>query len=136
MSRHGNPLENLHAALASAAYKDFDEHEYQDRDWKSKDPQARVTKRRRPTDYDIGVVAMFPQTWGSTALGFGGVGGQAITTAYTIVLENGLDGQHAVYFGGRFAYKVKRPNALFWEHVGDLRLAAVGADVKKYEETE
>ena len=28
----------------------------------------------------------FEQTWGSTALGFGGVGGQAITTARTYVL--------------------------------------------------
>lgn len=46
----------------------------------------------------------FPQTWGSTALGFGGIGGQAITTAQTyVVLANGAI---YVYFGSRFAYVI------------------------------
>lgn len=49
---------------------------------------------------------MFPQTWGSTALGFGGVGGQAITGAYTVIVECHRTGNRAVYFGGRFAYLV------------------------------
>lgn len=32
---------------------------------------------------------MFPQVWGDTSLGFGGIGGQAITSAYTtIVIDN------------------------------------------------
>jgi hypothetical protein len=38
------------------------------------------------------VAAMFVQTWGSTALGFGGIGGQAITSAYVCVIESNLIG--------------------------------------------
>ncbi len=47
----------------------------------------------------------FTQNWGSTALGFGGLGGQAGTRAYTTVLNKGNFA--AVYFQGRFAYEVK-----------------------------
>ena len=50
---------------------------------------------------------IFEQTWGSTALGFGGVGGQAITTATTYVfIPIGINQKCFVYFAGRFAYAV------------------------------
>jgi hypothetical protein len=49
----------------------------------------------------------FEQTWGSTALGFGGMGGQAITSARTYVfVPINCNQQCIVYFAGRFAYKV------------------------------
>lgn len=52
-------------------------------------------------------VYVFEQTWGSTALGFGGMGGQAMTTANTIVLIPINNHQDCfVYFAGRFAYSV------------------------------
>lgn len=53
----------------------------------------------------------FPQTWGSTALGFGGMGGATMTTATTIVVRDRLGrsrrkgGKLLVYFGGRFCYE-------------------------------
>lgn len=48
----------------------------------------------------------FEQVWGSTALGFGGMGGQAITSARTYVFIPMKHNQKCfVYFGGRFAYK-------------------------------
>lgn len=48
----------------------------------------------------------FDQVWGSTTLGFGGMGGQAITHARTYVLVPTIRNQKCfVYFGGRFAYK-------------------------------
>lgn len=48
----------------------------------------------------------FDQVWGSTALGFGGMGCQAITHARTYVLVPVNCSQKCfVYFGGRFAYK-------------------------------
>lgn len=62
--------------------------------------------KTRPTidDFDI---YTFEQTWGSTALGFGGVGGSAMTTARTYVLVPESDEQKCfVYFAGRFAYAV------------------------------
>lgn len=50
----------------------------------------------------------FEQTWGSTALGFGGISGQAITTAQTYVfVPVGVDQKCFVYFAGRFAYAVE-----------------------------
>lgn len=49
----------------------------------------------------------FDQVWGSTALGFGGVGGQAMTTARTYVLVPVNCNQKCfVYFAGKFAYAV------------------------------
>lgn len=49
----------------------------------------------------------FEQTWGSTALGFGGIGGQAITSAITYVfIPIGINQKCFVYFAGRFAYAV------------------------------
>ena len=49
----------------------------------------------------------FEQTWGSTALGFGGVGGQAMTSATTYVFIPIVINQKCfVYFAGRFAYAV------------------------------
>ena len=48
---------------------------------------------------------IFEQTWGSTALGFNVVGGQAMTTANTYVFIPLFVNQPCfVYFGARFAY--------------------------------
>ena len=52
---------------------------------------------------------MFNQLWGSTALGFGGLGGAAMTNAYTVVLR-GPDGSIAVYWNGGFAYLIEAAN--------------------------
>ena len=55
-------------------------------------------------DFEIHV---FEQTWGSTALGFGGVGGQAMTSATTYVfIPIGINQKCFVYFAGSFAYAV------------------------------
>ena len=55
-------------------------------------------------DFDIYI---FSQTWGSTALGFDGLGGQVITKANTCVLVPESCHQDCfVYFAGRFAYSV------------------------------
>ena len=53
------------------------------------------------------VLHTFGQTWGSTALGFGGVGGQAMTSATTYVfIPIGINQKCFVYFAGSFAYAV------------------------------
>lgn len=61
---------------------------------------------------------MFPQMWGSTALGFGGIGGQAMTTAYTTVVADVGYQWYGVFFGEGLAYLVSDPNDAFFE---DLR---------------
>ena len=78
---------------------------------------------------------VFPQTWSSTALGFDGCGGQAITEAYTTVVEmtsykveSGKDIKgkihvvskeledkvYSVFFDGRIAYMCLNPNSEFF----------------------
>lgn len=65
----------------------------------------------RPTVDDFNII-VFEQTWGSTALGFGGFGGQAITSAMTYVfIPVTCDQECFVYFGSRFAYHVPYSSA-------------------------
>lgn len=133
--RIGNPLEALAQSLAHAEYEGFNQIEYEDRDWehyaKTKEDR-RIKKTRKHSAYDISVYAMFPQTWGSTALGFGGIGGQAMTPAYTVIIESNYTGEYCVYFGGRFAYRVKNLNQKFRDDVHRQYMAAV-SEAHKYE---
>lgn len=47
----------------------------------------------------------WPQCWGSTALGYGGIGGQAITHAQTVIVSSLYCREVAVFFGRpRLAY--------------------------------
>jgi predicted Fe-S protein YdhL (DUF1289 family) len=117
--RIGLPFDPLHDAIASAIHCDFPEITYEDRDWEiwrtlSKEEQTdaiqnrtvpMLTKSRRVYSDEI-EVTMFPQTWGSTATGYGGMGGAAITSAYTIIVCYKMT-TYCVYFGcGRLAYKL------------------------------
>lgn len=61
-------------------------------------------------DYDEGELYDFDQTWGSTALGFTGAGGSAMTTARTYVFIPHKSHEAYVYFGSRFAYKCEMNN--------------------------
>lgn len=71
----------------------------------------------------------FDQTWGSTALGFGGCGGQMMTNARTYVIM--FETCAYVYFGGRFAYKVPIPfNKEFRDDLARHSLATVAASAK------
>jgi len=83
---------------------------------------------------------VFPQTWSSTALGFDGCGGQAITEAYTTVVEmtsykfesgkdiRGIvykeleDKVYAVFFDGRIAYMCLNPNHKFLKDLSNMRM--------------
>ena len=113
----GSPIDAVASAVHHAAHVAFPDIHYQDRDWAALEGLSfeerrtmqldnsypMVAKVRRPDVSEIQVTAMFPQTWGSTALGFGGMGGAAMTPAYTVVVT-GPNGQLAVYWGGRHAY--------------------------------
>jgi len=117
--RIGLPFDPLHDAIASAIHCDLAEITYEDRDWEtwrtlSKEEQTdairnhavpMLTKTRRVYSDEI-EVTMFPQTWGSTATGYGGMGGAAMTSAYTIIVCYKMT-TYCVYFGcGRLAYKL------------------------------
>lgn len=80
---------------------------------------------------DILSIETFSQTWGSTALGFGGWGGQAITTANTTVVRLG-NGQYPVFFGSGLAYVVENPTKEFFEDLQNRRMADCQTAAKKY----
>lgn len=65
--------------------------------------------RTKSSVYDVFV---FTQTWGSTALGFSGIGGAAMTTAWTHVVLTS-DGKYHIFFDGRYAYSVENPTEEF-----------------------
>ena len=75
-------------------------------------------------DFDDGDLYDFDQTWSSTALGFGGIGGSAITTARTYVFIPNDEEAAYVFFGGQFAYKCGI-NDRFWEDLRNHRMASV-----------
>ena len=70
-------------------------------------------------------IYMFEQSWGSTALGFGGVGGSKVTTETTFVLIPKYYNYAYVYFGSRFAYKVEKINETFKEDLKKHNMASV-----------
>ena len=49
-------------------------------------------------------IHIVPQTWRSTACGWGGMGGAAITISYSVVIENKYSNFIAVYWDGKLAY--------------------------------
>ena len=119
-----NPITDLADCVAHAQYTGFSDIHYEDRDWqhyRDTGEHQGVAKTRRPTTRDFGVYAMFPQTWGSTALGHGGMGGAAMTTAYTVVLECQHTEEFLVYFGGSFCYAVNRRSANINQFVEDCK---------------
>lgn len=71
------------------------------------------------------VADVFLQTWSSTALGFGGVGGQAISEAYTTVFGDVLKNVYVIFFGNELAYIVKNPTEKFFADLKFRMLASV-----------
>ena len=66
----------------------------------------------------------FEQTWGSTSLGFSGIGGSALTSARTYVFVPAQCEEDCfVYFAGRFAYSVPY-SSKFIEDVAKGNVAA------------
>lgn len=132
MNYTDDPISNLAECIAHAQYVGFSDIQYETRDWQTwRDTNGKEDRRipavRRPTTRDFIVYAMFPQVWGSTALGHGGMGGASITTAYTVVLECSATEEYLVYFGGTLCYKVNRRSinlATFFDDCKEHNLAS------------
>jgi hypothetical protein len=68
-------------------------------------------------------VYVFPQTWGSTALGLReAVGLRSVTTAYTTVVVVNRSSAY-VYFNGKPAYKVNHANEKFIEDLNKHKMS-------------
>lgn len=70
-------------------------------------------------DFDIYV---FPQIWGTTALGFSGIGGESVTRAYTTVLIDEKTYVAGVFFENELAYLLGRVNELFREDLHEHKM--------------
>jgi hypothetical protein len=66
-------------------------------------------------------VYMFPQMWGSTALGYSGMGESAMTSSHTIVFHNQNTGNVMLSYGGRFI-RLMNPNQLFFDDLFKQRI--------------
>lgn len=84
--------------------------------------------KRRPYLREVEVYS-FPQGWGSTALGFGGIGGQSITQAQTTIVISGCDA--AVYFARNLAYVIRNYNSALMADIAGLNIAEC-AKASKY----
>lgn len=78
----------------------------------------------------------FTQLWGSTALGFGGCGGDMMTEAVTTIVEalspEDKKPRHYVFFGGRLAYAVSEPNEQFFRDMENENMASVFYASERY----
>ena len=83
--------------------------------------------------YDYIMCETFPQLWASTALGFGGIGGQAMTTAYTTVFYDQSRHYAVVYFDSKLAYIVSEPTEAFWADLRCQKLLSVDEAKVKYD---
>jgi len=121
-----NPITDLADCIAHAQYAGFSDIHYETRDFekiraaktaeeKAAALHATTPAHRRPTTRDFGVYNFFDQTWGSTSLGHGGMGGAAVTTAYTVILYCMSTQEFLVYFGGSYCYTIKGRNEAFLE---------------------
>lgn len=90
-----------------------------------------IPHRFRSLDTNDYVMYDFDQLWSSTALGFGGVGGAAMTRARTYVLIPFNVERAYVYFGGRFAYDCPTDRDEFWSDIKRHQMADV-ANKERY----
>lgn len=113
-----SPFDALHEAISAATLRDLPDIQYWQRDWtvyralSKKDPNLRFDDGKGPGEWvarrpmsDEVRVSMFPETWSSTALGYGGIGGASMTPAYTVIVS--CHNMSCVYFGcGQLAYLI------------------------------
>lgn len=122
-------IEEYTTSVYSALFKDLSDLTETRRSYNAAAQPTEGQYSRRPRQSEIEIYS-FPQTWSSTALGFGGVGGQAFTTALTVVVI--CEREACVYFGGSFAYKVKKLNTTLFDDIRAFDMAEVSGAQKRY----
>lgn len=122
-----NPILAVTYSFMSAMMYDLEEVEVHSPDHSQGYEKARtlpkIVSHRRPNEYEATVYAMFEQTWASTALGFGGIGGSEMTSAYTVIVTHGR--RFVVYFNGRKAYHIDDPSSAFFKDIAAQNMASV-----------
>lgn len=81
---------------------------------------------------------VFPQIWGSTALGFDvdgstpTVGGMAMTEEYTVIVHDRVSDAYVVFFGSEPAYRVDNPTPEFFKDIIENKMASISEARKRY----
>jgi hypothetical protein len=112
MSHTSYPIDVLSRCLGHAIHKGLSIIHFEQKDWSASRKSGTDVFKQMTRDHyqqEAEIIAMFPQLWGSTALGFGGIGGAAMTTAYSVVIRSSVNGEVLVYFNGEFAYRISAP---------------------------
>lgn len=99
----------------------------QERFWNAIRDKEEYTKSKYPPEFEL---YMFPQVWGDTSLGFGGIGGQAMTSAYTTVVIDNYAGWCGVFFEEGLAYTILNPNQLFYEDLHNGQMECISKQGK------
>lgn len=98
----------------------------------------RLKKAREEDPYrsvDL-VLHTFPQMWGSTALGFEWIGGQAITEAYTTVVHERTTDIYIIFFGEMPCYSLTDPTEEFFKDLKNLQIVGINEAREKYQKEE
>lgn len=107
---YNNICENIIQISSNTEYKDSVK-EYMNQFMVESHGFSVMTESSTETWQDVNIY-LVKQIWGSTACGWGGMGGAAMTASYTLVIENNLTGAVAVYYHGRLAYIAKHDDVL------------------------
>ena len=92
-----------------------------------------LTKINNKKYKDLNLTAdVFIQTWASTALGFGGIGGQALCEAYTTVFGDVIKNVYVIFFGEKPAYIVENPTEKFFTDLKRRKMASVNESKNIY----
>lgn len=82
------------------------------------------------------ILHSFPQMWGSTALGFDVIGGQAMTEAYTTVVHERTTDIYIIFFGEKPCYSLTDPTEEFFEDLKNLQIAGINEARERYQKEE
>lgn len=98
-----------------------------------------VAWKRRSNGMPEFDATVFLQTWGSTNTGFDvmpngdpSVGGDAMTSAYTVVMHEKQTNVYGVFVDNRFCYMVTEPTESFIEDMKNRSMASLSVAKTRY----
>lgn len=101
-----DPVQSIQECMHRAMLVDLKEIQYPYR--KPGESGDKVGSRLHRNDEIL--IRVVPETWGDTSLGMGGMAGQVVTTAHTVIIESTMTGEILIYRGHRLFKRFDRRN--------------------------
>lgn len=90
--------------------------------WSEDGKFSRYTDSNLYKNWDRINLHIVDQIWGSTACGYGGMGGAAMTSKYNIIFENTMLNILFVYWDGKLAYVLdNKDNSLIFNRLPSIK---------------